>query len=89
MSVIRYNTTHATREVNGHDQPMAVCDLIRLLPTGASGIKYAVVLVNYFTKWVAAEPLKSITTGKMVKFCYKNIVCCHGILHKIISDNAL
>lgn len=52
-------------------------------------MKYVVVTIDYFTKWVEAEPLKSITTKKMVKFYYKNIICHYGIPHKIISDNGL
>lgn len=64
-------------------------NLIGSLPIGTGNVKYTVVSVDYFTKWVEAEPLNSITARKMVKFCYKNIICHYGILHKIVSDNGL
>lgn len=50
-------------------------DLIGALPIGKGSMKYAMVIVDYFTKWIDARPLKSIAAKKIVKFCYKNIVC--------------
>lgn len=63
--------------------------MIRPLPTSTSGVKYAVIAVNYFTKWAEAEPLNTIMVKKMVQFCYKNIVCHYGNSHKIVLDNGL
>ena len=57
------------------------------MPTAPGGLKFAVVAVDYFTKWAEAEPLSSITAGKIVNFVYKNIVCRFGVPHTIISDN--
>ena len=69
--------------------PFAVwgIDLIGSLPTGKGGVKYAVVAVDYFTKWVEAEPLASITTKKVLDFVVKNIICRFGLPAKIVSDN--
>ena len=50
-------------------------------------MQYAVVAVNYFTKWVEAKALASITPTKIKEFVYKNIVCRYGVLHTIVSDN--
>lgn len=36
-------------------------DLIGLLPLGKYRIKLAVIAINYYTKWVEAEPLSEIT----------------------------
>jgi len=36
-------------------------DLIGPMPTGKGNCKYAVVAIDYFTKWVEAEPLAYIT----------------------------
>lgn len=71
--------------------PFAVwgIDLIGSLPTITRGIKYAIVAIDYFTKWVKTKPLKLITTKKMVQLCYKNIVCRYRIPYKIVSDNGL
>lgn len=62
-------------------------DLISPMPVGKGGVKYAVVTVDCFTKCVEAEPLAAITTKKFKDFIFKNIVCCYGISHTLISDN--
>lgn len=50
--------------------PFAVwgIDLIRKLPKGKGRVKYVMVAVDYFTMWVEAEPLATITVGKLKEF---------------------
>ena len=71
--------------------PFAVwgIDLIGSLPTGKGGVKYAIVAVDYFTKWVEAEPLAAITSKKSLDFVIKSIICRYGLPLKIVSDNGL
>ena len=45
------------------------------------------VAVDYFTNWVEAEALTSITPLKIKGFVYRNIVCQYGVPHTIILDN--
>ena len=45
------------------------------------------VVVDYFTKWVEAEALVSITPAKIKEFVYKNIICRYRVPHTIVSDN--
>ena len=45
------------------------------------------VAINYFTKWVEAEPLTIITESKIQNFVWKNIVYRFGIPRMIISEN--
>ena len=56
--------------------PFAVwgIDLIGALPAGRGGAKYAVVAVDYFTKWVEAEPLVNITAKQITTLVNKFIV---------------
>ncbi|XP_073042035.1 uncharacterized protein [Primulina eburnea] len=49
--------------------------------------KFLLVEIDYFSKWVEAEPLAKITEGEVLKFLWKNIVCRFGIPRKLISDN--
>ncbi|XP_074327263.1 uncharacterized protein LOC141665182 [Apium graveolens] len=49
-------------------------DLIGELPKARGGVKYAVVAVDYFTKWVEAEPLATITAKKLREFVHKAIL---------------
>lgn len=51
------------------------------------GKKYAMFIVDYFTKWFEAEPLTTITFGKVISFMIRNIICRYGVPMKIISDN--
>ena len=70
-------------------RPFAIrgIDLIGPLPTAKSGISYAIVAVDYFTKWAESEPLATITSKKMINFVTKNIICRYGVPQKIITDN--
>ena len=62
-------------------------NLIGRLLKGRGSVQYAVVSVNYFTKWVEAKMLVSIMPTKIMEFVYKNIVYRYGVPHTIISDN--
>ena len=54
---------------------------------GKGGVRYAVVAIDYFTKWVEAEPLATITSKRVLDFVVKNIICRFGLPKKIVSDN--
>ena len=48
-------------------------DLVGPLPTAQGNYKYAVVAVEYFTKWIEAKPLVNITSEAVRKFFWQNI----------------
>ena len=66
-------------------------NLINQLPKGRGGVQYAVVIVDYFTKWVEAKAFVFITLAKIKGFMYKNIVCHSGVftLSYQITTNSL
>ena len=64
-------------------------DLIGALPTAPGGFKYAVVAVDYFTKWAEAMPLTKITSRAICTFVEKAIIFRFGIPNSLVSDNAL
>ena len=45
------------------------------------------IAIDYFTKWVEAKTLSTITEAKVQSFMWKNIVCKFGIPRMIILDN--
>ena len=56
---------------------------------GTRQIKFLVVGIDYFTKWVEAEPLVKVTEQNVRNFVYKNIICNFGIPRVLILDNGL
>ena len=63
-------------------------DIMGPLPQGKKQTKFLLVAIDYFTKWVEAEALATITETKIQNFVWKNIVCRFGIPRTIISDNS-
>ena len=51
--------------------------------------KYLLVGINYFTKWVEAEPLANIRDVDAKRFVWKNIITRFGVPHVLISNNNL
>ncbi|KAL5577794.1 hypothetical protein UlMin_019493 [Ulmus minor] len=62
-------------------------DLIGPLPTARGQFKYAVVAIDYYTKWVEAEALAKITEQNVTAFIWKNIVCRFGVPRELVSDH--
>ena len=50
-------------------------------------LKFLVVGIDYFTKWVEAEALATITEKNIWNFVWKNIICRYGIPRVLVSDN--
>jgi transposase InsO family protein len=46
-----------------------------------------VVAVEYFSKWIKAKPLATITSAIVEKFFWQNIVCRFGLPKAITVDN--
>ena len=62
-------------------------DLVGPLPTAQGNYKYAVVAVEYFTKWIEAKPLVNITSEAVQKFFWENIICRFGVPKELTIDN--
>ena len=62
-------------------------DIMDPFPTAIRQLKFLVVSINYFTKWVEVEALATITEKNMRSFVWKNIICRYGIPRVLISDD--
>ena len=62
-------------------------DIMGPFPTALRQLKFLVVGIYYFTKWVEAEPLATITEKNIRNFVWKNIICRYGIPRVLVSDN--
>nr|GEV66995.1 reverse transcriptase domain-containing protein [Tanacetum cinerariifolium] len=58
-----------------------------LMVEGPGKVKFLIVAINYFTKWIEAKPITIITGNQIKKFIWDNIVCRFGLPREIISDN--
>nr|GEV64529.1 reverse transcriptase domain-containing protein [Tanacetum cinerariifolium] len=43
--------------------------------------------MDYFTKWIEAKAVATITGSQVKKFVWDNIVCRFGLSEEIVSDN--
>jgi hypothetical protein len=57
------------------------------LPLAQGNLKYVVVAVENFSKWIKAKPLATITSVTVQKFFWQNIVCRFGVPKAITVDN--
>nr|GEX92554.1 reverse transcriptase domain-containing protein [Tanacetum cinerariifolium] len=62
-------------------------DIAGPFPEGPGKVKFLIVAMDYFTKWVEAKAVATITGGQVKRFLWDNIVCRFGIPGEIISDN--
>ena len=56
-------------------------------PTAIRQLKFLVVGIDYFTKWVEAEPLAIITEKSIRGFVWRNIIFRYRIPRVLVSDN--
>ena len=47
-------------------------------PTAIKQLKFLVVGIDYFTKWVEGEALATITKKNIWNFVWRNIICRYG-----------
>ncbi|XP_015961768.1 uncharacterized protein LOC107485744 [Arachis duranensis] len=62
-------------------------DILGPFPTAPGQMKYLVVVIDYFSKWIEAQPLARITSNQMISFVWKYIIYRFGIPRHIVTDN--
>jgi hypothetical protein len=63
-------------------------DIVGPLTAAQGYYKYAVVAVEYFTKWIESKPLVIIAAAGLKRLFWHNIICRFEVPRKIIVDNA-
>nr|GEU97704.1 reverse transcriptase domain-containing protein [Tanacetum cinerariifolium] len=56
-------------------------------PEGPKKVKFWIVAMEYFTKWIEEKAMTTITGSLEKKFVWDNIVCRFGLPREIVSDN--
>ncbi|GJY79087.1 reverse transcriptase domain-containing protein [Tanacetum coccineum] len=62
-------------------------DIAGPFPEGPGKVKFLIVAMDYFTKWIEAKLVATITGAQVKKFVWDNVVCRFGLPREIVSDN--
>ncbi|GJX14366.1 reverse transcriptase domain-containing protein [Tanacetum coccineum] len=62
-------------------------DIAGPFPEGPEKVKFLIVAMDYFTKWIEAKAVATISGGQVKKFVWDNIMCRFGLPGEIVSDN--
>nr|KYP36325.1 Retrovirus-related Pol polyprotein from transposon 412 family [Cajanus cajan] len=62
-------------------------DILGPFPIAKGQLKFLVVGIDYFTKWIEAEPLARIKATNVQRFTWKKIICRYGLPQAITTDN--
>lgn len=61
-------------------------DFVGPLPITVKGNRYIITAIDYFTRWPEARAVPRATAQEAAKFIYEEIICRHGIVDIIHSD---
>nr|KYP33532.1 Gypsy retrotransposon integrase-like protein 1 [Cajanus cajan] len=64
-------------------------DILGPFPPAKGQVKFLLVAVDHFTKWIEAEAVATITASNVQKFFWKNVITRFGIPYALITDNGL
>ncbi|XP_057418168.1 uncharacterized protein LOC130712350 [Lotus japonicus] len=62
-------------------------DLLGPFNNSQGKLRFLIVAVDYFTKWIEAEPLATISSAKIQRFFYKNVISRFGVPRVLVTDN--
>ncbi|XP_071739821.1 uncharacterized protein [Rutidosis leptorrhynchoides] len=87
-----YKTIAARIMRMGYFWPSLYHDVAKIVkrwpfPTGPGNVKFLIVAIEYFTKWVEAKAVRTITGVQVRNFVWEYIVCRFGISCELVSDN--
>ena len=62
-------------------------DIMRPFPTAIQQLKFLVIDIGYFARWVEAKVLATIIEKNVQGFVWRCIICRFGIPKVLVSDN--
>jgi hypothetical protein len=72
---ISYESYHQTLAIqglgHGHDR--------KINPPSSKGHQFILAIIDYFTKWVEAVPMKSVTSRDVINFVKEHVIHRFGI----------
>ncbi|GJU03125.1 reverse transcriptase domain-containing protein [Tanacetum coccineum] len=64
-------------------------DIAGPFPKGTGKVKFLIVAIDYFTKWIEAKPVATITDNPFKDWCEKLCICQHFASVKHLQTNGL
>nr|KYP63283.1 Pro-Pol polyprotein [Cajanus cajan] len=64
-------------------------DILGPFPPAKGQVKFLIVAIDHFTKWIEAEAVAAITANNVQKFFWKSVITRFGIPYALITDNGL
>lgn len=61
--------------------------MVGKLPKGVGKKEYALLVTNYFTKWVEQKAMSQIWDVELKSFLWENDICRFGVPREIHIDN--
>jgi transposase InsO family protein len=58
----------------------------KINPPSSKGHQYILTIMDYFTKWVEAIPMKSVTSKDVINFIKEHVIHWFGIPQSITTD---
>nr|KYP40262.1 Gypsy retrotransposon integrase-like protein 1 [Cajanus cajan] len=62
-------------------------DILGPFPPAKGQLKFFLVVIDNFTKWIETCPLAKITTENVQRFTWRSIICRFGIPPTLVTDN--
>ncbi|XP_071708858.1 uncharacterized protein [Rutidosis leptorrhynchoides] len=59
----------------------------KIMRMGPDNVKFLIVAIDYFTKWIEDKAIRTITGVQVRNFVWEYIVCRFGIPRELVSDN--
>nr|GEY95707.1 reverse transcriptase domain-containing protein [Tanacetum cinerariifolium] len=90
-AVVKERQTFPSRPLTSNTAPWPFykwgIDIAGPFPEGPGKVKFLIVAMDYFTKWIEAKAVMTITGSQVKKFMWDNIVCRFGLPGEIVLDN--
>jgi len=57
---------------------------IDTFPLAKEQVKFLIVAIDYFTKWIEVEPIATISARYVQNFLWKNVICRHSLPYNLV-----
>jgi len=62
-------------------------DILCPFPLAKGQVKFLIVTIDYFTKWIEVEPLSNIIAKQVKSFFYKIVIYRHNLPYCLVTNN--